>query len=61
MKLPARRTVSEPTRWDPFEETRKIQERLSTRYRINSAYLLLYVLIFEIKLATQDNKEYLVA
>ena len=29
MKLPARRTVSEPTRWDPFEETRKIQERLS--------------------------------
>ena len=29
MKLPARGTVSEPTRWDPFEETRKIQERLS--------------------------------
>lgn len=29
MKLPARRTVSESTRWDPFEETRKIQERLS--------------------------------
>lgn len=28
MKLPARRTIFEPTRWDPFEEIRKTQERL---------------------------------
>jgi HSP20 family protein len=29
MKLPAKRTVAEPTRWDPFEEIRKTQDRLS--------------------------------
>jgi HSP20 family protein len=29
MKLPAKRTIFEPTRWDPFEEIRKTQERLS--------------------------------
>jgi HSP20 family protein len=29
MKWPAKRTVSEPTRWDPFEEIRRTQERLS--------------------------------
>lgn len=29
MKLPARRTIFEPTHWDPFEEIRKTQERLS--------------------------------
>ena len=29
MKLPAKRTVEEPTRWDPFEEIRKTQDRLS--------------------------------
>src|SRR5674476_1673420 len=32
MKWPAKRTVSEPTRWDPFEEIRRTQERLSQMY-----------------------------
>jgi HSP20 family protein len=32
MKWPAKRTVSEPTRWDPFEEIRRTQERLSQLY-----------------------------
>ena len=29
MNWPAKRTISEPTRWDPFEEIRKTQERLN--------------------------------
>ncbi len=29
MKLPAKRTIAEPTRWDPFDEIRKTQDRLS--------------------------------
>jgi HSP20 family protein len=29
MKLPAKRTAAEPTHWDPFEEIRKTQDRLS--------------------------------
>ncbi len=29
MKWPVKRTVSEPTLWDPFEEIRSTQERLS--------------------------------
>ena len=32
MKWPAKRTVSEPTHWDPFEEIRRTQERLSQLY-----------------------------
>lgn len=28
MNLPVKRTVAEPTRWDPFEEIRKTQDRL---------------------------------
>jgi HSP20 family protein len=29
MNWPAKRTISGPTRWDPFEEIRKTQERLN--------------------------------
>jgi HSP20 family protein len=29
MNWPAKRTILEPTRWDPFEEIRKTQERLN--------------------------------
>jgi len=29
MNLPAKRTIPGPTRWDPFEEIRKTQERLN--------------------------------
>ena len=29
MKWPAKRTISGPARWDPFEEIRKTQERLN--------------------------------
>ncbi len=32
MKWPAKRTASEPTHWDPFEEIRRTQERLSQLY-----------------------------
>ena len=29
MKLPAKRTVAEHTHWDPFDEIKKTQDRLS--------------------------------
>ena len=32
MKWPAKRTASEPTHWDPFEEIWRTQERLSQLY-----------------------------
>ena len=32
MKWPAKRTASEPTHWDPFEEIRRTQERLNQLY-----------------------------